>query len=204
MTFANRLSILRMVFVPVFLILVVYGYSGGALAVFVVAGITDALDGLIARRLNQRTPLGMFLDPFADKLLLVSAFVVFSLATLELTVRIPLWLTITVISRDVLLIVSVLIINLTMGRRLFHPSILGKATTAVQLLTVLAVLTNNYLQARLPFFDGLLYVTLLLTIVSGMSYLVQGLRIIGEPAAISTDRTADSSHADRLTTAIDE
>ena len=199
MNSANQLSILRMVFVPIFLLLVVYGYSGGALAVFVVAGITDALDGLIARRLNQRTPLGMFLDPFADKLLLVSAFVVFSLTTLELTVRIPLWLAITVISRDVLLVVCVLIINLTMGPRLFNPSILGKATTALQLATVLAVLTSNYLREQLPLFDGLLYVTLLLTIVSGMGYLVQGLRIIGESPAVSTDGPPESSRADRLT-----
>ena len=185
MTSANQLTVLRMAFVPLFLLLVVYGHSGGALAVFVLAGITDALDGLIARRLNQKTPLGTFLDPIADKLLLVSAFAVFSLTTLDLTIRIPLWLTITVISRDVLLVISVLIINLTVGRRLFYPSIFGKATTAIQLTLVLTVLVSNYRQVRVPFFDILLYATLLLTVLSGLGYLVQGFKIIGEQAEIN-------------------
>ena len=185
MTSANQLTVLRMAFVPLFILLVVYGHSGGALAVFVLAGITDGLDGLIARKLNQKTPLGAFLDPIADKLLLVSAFVVFSLTTLDLTIRIPLWLTITVISRDVLLVISVLIINLTVGRRLFYPSIFGKATTAVQLTMVLTILVSNYREVRVPFFDILLYATLLLTVLSGLGYLVQGFKIIGEQAEIN-------------------
>lgn len=180
MTSANQLTILRMALVPMFILLLVYGYNGGALAIFVLAGITDALDGLVARKLNQKTPLGTFLDPIADKLLLMSAFVVLSLTTLRLTVEIPLWLTITVISRDVLLVVSVLVINLTVGHRLFPPSMLGKAATALQLITVLAVLTSNYMEVQVHLFGVLLYATLLLTVSSGLHYLVRGLRIIGD------------------------
>lgn len=180
MTSANQLSVLRMAFVPMFILLIVYGHDGGALAIFVLAGLTDGLDGLIARKFDQRTPLGTFLDPIADKLLLASAFIVFSLPTLQMTMRIPLWLTITVISRDVLLVVSVLIINLTLGRHLFLPSIFGKATTAIQLVIVLVVLTGNYLEVKVPFFAFLLYTTLLLTVISGLHYFVKGLRIIGE------------------------
>lgn len=180
MTSANQLTILRMAFVPVFILLVVSGYPAGALAVFVAAGVTDALDGLIARRFNQSTPLGTFLDPIADKLLLISSFIVFSLTNLELQMRIPLWLTLTVISRDVLLVGSVLIINLTVGRRLFPPSVLGKATTASQLITVLTVLTGNYVGTPICFFTAVLYLTLSLTIVSGVHYFIRGLRIIGE------------------------
>lgn len=180
MTSATQLTILRMLFVPLFVLLVVYGHYGGALAVFILAGVTDVLDGLIARKFDQKTPLGTFLDPIADKLLLVSCFILFSLTSLPLTLRIPLWLTITVISRDVLLVVSVLIINLTMGRRLFPPSLCGKATTASQLLTVLAVLWGNYFELELPFFDLLLYATLLLTVLSGLHYLARGLKIIAE------------------------
>ncbi|HLV02540.1 MAG TPA: CDP-alcohol phosphatidyltransferase family protein, partial [Acidobacteriota bacterium] len=103
MTSANQLTVLRMVMVPLFVLLVIYDYLGLAILTFFLAGVTDMLDGLIARKFGQKTPLGTFLDPIADKLLLVSAFVVLSLDSLNLAVRIPLWLTITVISRDLIL-----------------------------------------------------------------------------------------------------
>ena len=177
MTSANQLTILRMAFVPVFVVLVVYGYLGGALTVFLVAGITDLLDGLIARRFGQKTPLGAFLDPIADKLLLTSSFVMLSLNTLELSVRIPLWLTITVLGRDILLVTSVVIINLTMGRHLFPPSLAGKATTVLQLFTVFGVLALNYLRMELVMLELLFYATFALTVISGLHYLARGMQI---------------------------
>ncbi len=177
MVSANQLTILRMAFVPVLVLLVVYNYFGGALAVFLLAGVTDLLDGFIARRFGQKTPLGAFLDPIADKLLLASCFILLSLNVLELSVKIPLWLTITVIGRDVLLIVSVVIINLTMGRHLFPPSIYGKATTASQLLTVLLVLVTNALQVNIPFLAFVFYLTFALTVISGLQYLVRGIKL---------------------------
>ena len=177
MTSANQITILRMAFVPVFVALVVYNHLGGALAVFVLAGATDLLDGLIARRFRQKTHLGTLLDPIADKLLLTSSFILLSLDTLALTVRIPLWITITVIGRDVLLVVSVVIINLTLGPRLFAPSLIGKATTVLQLLTVLVVLVVNQLRVQIPFLEWLFYGAFLSTVVSGLHYLAKGMKI---------------------------
>ena len=178
MTSANQLTILRMTSVPIFILFVVYGYLAGALITFLLAAATDLLDGLIARKFGQRTALGTFLDPIADKLLLVSAFVVLSLSGLGLTVTIPLWLTITVISRDILLVVAVLVINLTLGQRPFPPSLFGKATTVVQLLTVLFVLVGSCLQREVPFLDLWIYLTLVLTVGSGIHYLARGMRIL--------------------------
>ena len=94
LTLANQLTILRIMLIPAFVLLVVYGYLGWALLVFMVAGITDALDGLIARRAGQRTSLGAWLDPMADKLLLVTTFIVLTLPGIPLTNHLPLWLTV--------------------------------------------------------------------------------------------------------------
>ena len=104
LTFANQLTILRIVLIPAFVLLVVYGRLGAALLVFMTAGATDALDGLIARRAGQRTSLGAWLDPMADKLLLVTTFIVLTLPAIPLTNHLPLWLTVVVISRDVVIL----------------------------------------------------------------------------------------------------
>src|SRR5262245_9543761 len=108
--------------VPAFVLLVVYGYLGWALITFLVAGTTDALDGLIARRAGQRTSLGAWLDPMADKLLLVTTFVVLTLPSIDLTNHLPLWLTVFVISRDTVIVGVVAIVSLVMGPRTFTPS----------------------------------------------------------------------------------
>jgi cardiolipin synthase (CMP-forming) len=115
LTVANQLTVLRIMLVPAFVLLVVYGYLGWSLITFLVAGITDALDGLIARRAGQRTSLGAWLDPMADKLLLVTTFVVLTLPSIPLTNHLPLWLTILVISRDVVIVAVVAIISLAVG-----------------------------------------------------------------------------------------
>ena len=175
----NQLTVLRMAFVPLLVLLIVYQHNGLALIVFVAAGLTDMLDGLIARKYGRKTYLGTFLDPAADKLLLVSAFTTLSSSSLELTVRIPLWLTITVISRDVLLVLSVLIINLTIGRQAFPPSILGKCTTVFQLGLVMVVLLSNHLRTEIPGIELLVYLTLALTVTSGVHYMLQGMRMMG-------------------------
>jgi cardiolipin synthase len=169
-----------MAFVPLFVILIIYGHLWLGLLVFFCAGITDILDGLIARKYGQRTYVGTFLDPLADKLLLTSSFILLSLDSLGLEVRIPLWLTITVISRDLLLVLSVLIFNLTIERRAFPPSRLGKYTTVCQLGLILMVLVSNLLAARLPGLDWVIYLTLTLTVLSGLHYMVEGMRLIGQ------------------------
>ena len=116
LTAANQLTLLRMLLIPAFVILVLYGHLGWALVVFVTAGVTDGLDGLIARRSGQKTTLGAWLDPMADKLLLVTTFVVLTLPGLNLANRLPVWLTVCIISRDVVIVLTVAIVNLAIGR----------------------------------------------------------------------------------------
>jgi cardiolipin synthase len=144
LTLANQLTLLRLALVPAFVILMLYGKIGWALAAFITAGITDGLDGLIARMRDQRTSLGAFLDPMADKLLLVSAFIVLSLPGIGLVNRIPVWLTVLVISRDVVIVATVAMVSLALGPRTFRPSVYGKIATATYITTSVVVMIFNY------------------------------------------------------------
>ena len=182
LTFANQLTILRIVLIPAFVLLVVYGRLGAALLVFITAGATDALDGLIARRAGQRTSLGAWLDPMADKLLLVTTFIVLTLPAIPLTNHLPLWLTVVVISRDVVILAVVAIVNLAVGPRTFRPSMLGKATTAAFILTSVAVMYFNYRRETSLVVDIGIWVSLALTIVSAADYFFRLRRLINEAA----------------------
>lgn len=181
LTIANQLTILRIVLIPIFVLLVVYGRLGEALLVFMTAGATDALDGLIARRAGQRTSLGAWLDPMADKLLLVTTFIVLTLPTIPLTNRLPLWLTIAVISRDIVIVGVVAIVNLAVGPRTFRPSVLGKATTAAFILTSVVIMYFNYLEQRSVLVDISIWLSLALTLVSSADYFFRLRRLINEP-----------------------
>jgi cardiolipin synthase len=180
LTLANQLTILRIALIPAFVLLVVYGYLGGALIVFSVAGLTDALDGLIARRAGQRTSLGAWLDPMADKLLLVTTFVVLTLPAIPLTNHLPLWLTVTVISRDVVIVGVVAIVNLAVGPRTFRPSLLGKATTAAFIVTSVVVMFFNYLQETSIIVELGIWLSLALTLVSSGDYFFKLRRLISD------------------------
>ena len=182
LTFANQLTLLRMLLIPAFIVLIVEGELGWALAVFALAGVTDALDGLIARRSRQRTTLGAWLDPMADKLMLVSAFVVLTLPNLGLANRLPLWLTALVISRDVCIVITVAIINLAIGRRTFRPSIFGKIATAVYIVTVSMAMLYNYLGYKSPLVTFCIYLSLAITLISGFHYVWHASRLLSEPA----------------------
>ena len=170
LTLANQLTILRIVLIPAFVLLVVYGRLGAALLVFITAGATDALDGLIARRAGQRTSLGAWLDPMADKLLLVTTFVVLTLPGIPLTNHLPLWLTVAVISRDIVIVGVVAIVNLAVGPRTFRPSMLGKATTAAFIVTTVVVMYFNYLRETSILVDAAIWSSLGLTLVSSADY----------------------------------
>jgi cardiolipin synthase len=135
LTVPNQLTFLRLAFLPVFLIAIEYERYDLALGILVAAGVSDALDGLLARGLNQRTPLGAYLDPIADKLLLSSSYFI-----LALKGKIAWWLTILVLGRDVLILVACAVILITVGYRPFPPSIWGKATTFFEILLVVLVL----------------------------------------------------------------
>jgi cardiolipin synthase len=169
-TLANQLTILRMALAPLLVVLVLYRELRWAFFAFVVAGLTDLFDGLIARRSKQQTTLGAMLDPVADKILLTSTFVALTWAD-GLGVRIPTWLTVTTLSRDAIIVLSVAIVNLTMGRRVFYPSLLGKFSTGSQLLTVGVVLLVNALGVGLPGLWVLFAVTLALTLGSAVHYM---------------------------------
>ncbi|HEX2443077.1 MAG TPA: CDP-alcohol phosphatidyltransferase family protein [Vicinamibacterales bacterium] len=179
LTAANQLTLLRVLLIPAFVICLVYGYPGWALLTFLAAGATDALDGLIARRTGQKTTLGAWLDPMADKLLLVTMFIVLTLPDLGYPNRFPLWLTILIISRDVAIVLTVAIVNLAVGRRTFHPSVWGKAATAIYLITGVTMLTFNYLGRPSPLVTALVYGSLAITLVSGVHYAVRGASSLG-------------------------
>jgi cardiolipin synthase (CMP-forming) len=169
-----------MLLIPAFVLLVVYGYFGWALIVFVIAGITDALDGLIARLAHQKTDLGAWLDPAADKLLLVTTFIVLTLPNIGLVNRIPIWLTILIISRDIGIVLTAAIVNLAVGPRTFKPSLLGKAATALFIATCVVVMYYNYLGRNSIVVDAFIWLSLAITLASGIDYLFRLKKIINQ------------------------
>ena len=139
LTIPNLLTFLRMALIPVFASLLYYGYSHWALFVFVAAGVSDGIDGFIARRFNQESELGTIIDPIADKLLMTTAFIILTMPNVLQPVRhlpVPFWVTAAVIGRDVLIITVAGAINIMTGFRGFRPSWLGKLSTLVQVIAV--------------------------------------------------------------------
>src|SRR5713226_10574168 len=154
-TLPNLLTIFRMVLIPVFVSMLFYQRFVWALAAFVIAGVTDGLDGLLARRFQQQSPLGRILDPIADKMMLVTAFVVLSMRSvfphpLPKHLPVPFWVTVSVISRDVFIIVGAAAINMMTGFRGFRPSWLGKLNTTVQIGAIAAIM----FAASVPHWSG--------------------------------------------------
>jgi len=172
----NFLSMLRIVSIPLLIILLSYDEHVGAFTVFICAAITDGLDGFIARRFKQKTMVGAYLDPIADKLLLTSSFIAFALMGL-----IPKWLTILVVSRDVIIAMGIVVLQLVSIRVDIKPSFLSKLTTVFQLTTIGARLLLDILERHFDALPYLYWATGILTVVSGLQYIVRGLRIFGEP-----------------------
>ena len=177
LTAANQLTILRMLLIPAFVILLLYGHQGWALITFMVAGLTDLLDGLIARMTGEKTTLGAWLDPMADKLLLVTMFVVLTLPGIGSVNQLPVWFTVLVISRDVAIVATVAVVNLAIGRRTFRPSIFGKIATATYIMTGVVTLYFNYLDQRSAVVTAFIYGSLVITFVSAGHYLLQVIRL---------------------------
>lgn len=179
LTYANQLTLLRIVFIPFFVLLLIHEHAKAATLVFILAGITDGLDGLLARRMGQKTSLGAFLDPMADKLLVTAAFVTLTIPSIRVALHIPIWLTITALSRDLLIALAVLIIHLSTGQTKFPPTFLGKCTTAAQLATVAVALLGNFTDMLdMAIFMPLVYSTLLLTVASGLHYFYRSVVLI--------------------------
>jgi cardiolipin synthase len=176
-TAANVLTLLRMLLIPFFAILVIYGYRGWALVVFLTAALTDLFDGLIARATGEKTTLGAWLDPLADKLLLVTMFVILTVPGIGDPNRLPLWFTVLVISRDVAIVGTVAVVNLAIGPRTFRPSIYGKLATALYVLTGVAALYFNYLGRQAGVVEAMIYVSIVMTFVSAGHYAYQVARM---------------------------
>ena len=186
MTLANQLTLLRICLVPALVILVVYGYFGWALALFFVAAVTDALDGIVARARRELTTLGAILDPVADKLLTTSLLIVLALPNPDLAARIPPWIAILSIGRDAGILLAVLVFHLAGIKGSLPPSLLGKTTTVVHLVTLLWILGCNYRGQDHPFTPFLLWILVALVLVSGLHYLYLGQRVVTQESKKET------------------
>lgn len=172
MNIPNVITLLRVVLIPFYIDLMIYDYYGAALIVFLVACVSDAADGLIARLTRTQTELGAFLDPMADKLLVVSSF-----GTLAAMGKLPVWLVIIVVSRDVILVMGSFILYL-MGHKLqIRPSLIGKATTALQFSIVCLVMIMINYGGDWMVVSVLAWATAVFTVASGAQYVVRGLQI---------------------------
>jgi cardiolipin synthase len=184
MGLANWLTVLRILLVPVFVTLLVYRRPGWALAVFVLAAATDLLDGWVARSRGAASRLGAFLDPMADKLLLIASFV-----TLTYLRALPFWITALVLSRDLLLIIGALLVHMVGMRLTPRPTRAGKAATFFQVLTVLTGLLPRYFAVPVvP--TVVLWLAAFFTVTSGLQYLVQGMRFLN---AANADEDAEDA-----------
>ena len=192
-TVPNMLTVFRMVLIPVFVTLIFYQRFIVALAAFVVAGITDGLDGLLARRFDQRSQLGTVLDPIADKLMLVTAFVVLSMRSvfpqpLPSHLPIPFWVTIAVISRDVFIVVGAAAINIMTGFRGFRPSWLGKLNTTVQIIAIGIIMFAASFPYGTGYYLPTLYATVfVLALLSGAHYVFFASKLLNEDRNPATE-----------------
>lgn len=172
---ANRITITRIVLTPLFIAAIVYGRQDIALFLFSLAIISDALDGFIARTRNQKTILGTILDPVADKILLISAFICLAIVNnLPANIKLPAYVSIIVISRDAIIVLGSIIIYVVKGGLKVEPSAWGKITTFFQMTTIVAILIQSKYS---------IYVwnaAAILTVVSGMDYMLKGSKVLSE------------------------
>ncbi|QQS31623.1 MAG: CDP-alcohol phosphatidyltransferase family protein [Acidobacteriota bacterium] len=182
LTIPNLLTFLRMALIPLFAILLVYNREGWALVLFTIAGVSDGIDGFVARRFKQESELGTIIDPIADKLLMTTAFIMLSWpGVLEVSrfLPVPFWVTATVIGRDVLIVTVAASITVMTGFRDFVPSWLGKASTFVQVVAVIMILVAaTYPQLR-GFYLPTVYTTVVaFAVFSGVHYIFHVARLM--------------------------
>ena len=183
LTLANRLTVGRLLMVPFFIVTILY-YSPEkdylrfiVLGIFLVAVVLDVLDGYVARKFDQETKAGAILDPLADKILLISAYIcIYKISVLFDAVRFPIWLVVAVISRDVILILGCAVIRLFNGDVSINPTIWGKMTVFFQVLAVIGILMQWQI------FSLFWYVILILVIISGIDYILKGVKELNSGA----------------------
>jgi len=179
LSWPNRITLGRLLLIPLFVVFVLQvranpNWRYAAFAVFLITALGDALDGYLARRLNECTLIGQLLDPLADKLLLTTAFVLCSSPAWPLAERLPVWIPVVVITRDVFLIFGSALALLLNRSAKVCPTLLGKSTTAVQMATILAVLLGCHMP--LLALQSMAWLTGVLTILSGVDYFYLGVR----------------------------
>ena len=175
MNLPNLLSLVRVLLIPVFIILIIYKLFEWALVTFAVAGITDGVDGLLARLTRQKTELGAYLDPIADKLLLSSSFIVLAIIKM-----LPSWLAVIVLTRDVIIALGFFVFLLTNKRPSIRPSFISKLTTTFQISTILLFLTKGYSPILQNLSHIAVYGTVFFTVLSGAHYICLGTKILNE------------------------
>jgi cardiolipin synthase (CMP-forming) len=168
MTVPNIITVIRILLTPIFVIYIINDRLLTGLVILIICGVSDGLDGLIARVFNQKSRLGSFLDPLADKIILVSAFIALSIRGF-----LPPWLSVAVISRDVLILIGIVILYLNDTDLNIKPVFSSKITTCFQFATVIAVLAKKYLDSYQAYYIYLYYITALFTIISFLQYLYQ-------------------------------
>jgi cardiolipin synthase len=187
LTVPNILTFVRMGLIPVFATLLVYGREGTALVIFTIAGISDGIDGFVARRMGQESELGTIIDPIADKLLMITAFVMMTIPGVLEPGRhlpVPFWVTAAVIGRDILIIAVAGAINVMTGFRGFRPSWLGKANTFVQVIAVMMILVAAVFPSLQGFYLPTVYTTVaLFAVLSGVHYIFFVSRLMREADA---------------------
>jgi cardiolipin synthase len=175
MNLANKITISRIILTPLFITAIVYSRMTLALAFFVLAVISDALDGFIARTRNEKTMLGTILDPVADKILLISAFICLALMkNLPAGLRLPPYVPIIVISRDAIIVLGSILIHVIKGSVNIVPSFWGKFTTFFQMMTIVAILV------AFPYAAIVWQIATALTVISGADYIFKGSRVLSE------------------------
>jgi cardiolipin synthase len=187
MGLANWLTILRIVLIPVFVTLLVYRKLGPALLVFGAAALTDLLDGWVARHRGLSSRLGAFLDPLADKLLLIASFV-----TLTWLKALPFWIAAVVISRDLILAIGALAIHIVGARLTPRPTWAGKFATFFQVLVVLSGVLTRFYQVQTGA-TAVIWLAAGFTVISGLQYIVQGMRFLNAVTHAEEGHTADET-----------
>jgi cardiolipin synthase len=175
MNLANKITILRVLLIPFFISCILYSKWQAALIIFIIAAASDGLDGYLARTLKQRTELGKVLDPIADKILILSAFIAFSVVNgLPAHIKLPYYVPLIIISRDAIIVLGVLLIYFMKGKIEIKPTAIGKMTTFFQMITVVSILL------KLPVSNILWNVAIAFTVYSGIDYIIKGSRLLND------------------------
>jgi len=177
----NFVTLLRIGLIPLFLLMIFKRKAFLALLIFLLAGMTDLLDGFLARLFKKKTKIGAFLDPAADKLLMTASYIALSIPSLNSLNLIPLWLTATVIGRDLVIVFGALVVNRMTGHTTFLPTILGKINTVCQVSTLFLVLLHNYLQVSPLYLKWVFCLTFVLAFLSGINYIIIGFNLLSSP-----------------------